>query len=391
MDPAVLPTGMQNRAERLMGLLELLEHLPAPECCDKLVMRTMKCIESGTTQGHEHDVAAAAASAAGNGQGVTVHLCEADAAAVDALVESGFDLAAVPAGEQARGRKVLALLGTLDHLEAPSTGDLLAARTMQSIQRHIEQQRLGQQIDRLSSMPGSGLSLRELVAVAAMFLIAVSLMWPLLGSARSAARQAACSANMGFTGQVMSTYAADYNSAMPAAAVHLGDPWWLTNKFNTDGTALSNSAHLFLLARTDRIRIDVLSCPENADRTVKLDPTARDWAEARCSSFSYQNQYTNLKPRLNGGPNIALLADKNPFFQPGKYRMDLRYQRPQALSENHASRGGQNVLMTSGEVEFMTKPVVSSDDNIFHAGTDGQDNYTGREGPADINDSFLVP
>jgi hypothetical protein len=320
-------------------------------------------------------------------------LCPQDQTAVDALVEAGFDLEALSDSHRRRGERVMQLLGLLDQLPHEEPGDLLVARTMAAIENTRHQERLSQHIDRLAgagSGTGSGgpirVHLRELVATAAMFLIGVSLLWPMLASARSTARQVACQSNLANAGLGLTSYAADHLGAMPATAAKLGSPWWLTNQFDDQGNALSNSAHLFVAVHNGYVPVQSLSCAANADALAALAPGMRDWPTAKSASFSYQNQYAARKPRIDGATTIALLADKNPFFEPGRFHFDLA---PNHNSFNHGR--GQNVLMTNGQVMWLDNPRLANDDNIFHAGDDGFDNYTGLEGPADIGDSFLVP
>jgi hypothetical protein len=383
LDAAAVPHPHSARCKRISSLLGLLDHLPAPSCGDLLAARTLQSVQNAT--------ACASHTSSAGPEAEAYHLSPADEQAIDALVAHGFESANVSADLRPRADLALNLLGTLDSLPAPSTGDLLVVRTLQTIQKSVEQQRLSQQIERLA-VPGSGgLSLRELVAVAAMFMIGISLMWPMLSSARSTSRQVACSANLAAAGMGLTSYAADFRGAMPAVAANLGDPWWLTNEFNSDGTAKSNSAHLFQAALMGHVALSDLRCPENLQAPTQLTAGMRDWPTNAAASFSYQNQYAQKKPKLDGSVNMAILADKNPFFQPGKYNLELRQQLPFAGSPNHLARGGQNVLLTTGEVAWMTKPLLDSGDNIFHVGSEGLDYYTGREGPADVSDSFLVP
>lgn len=320
-------------------------------------------------------------------------LCPQDQAALDALVEAGFELDALEDSLRERGQRVMQWMGLLDHLPTEEPSDLLVAKTMAAIENTRHQEQLSQHIDRLAgagSAVGSGgtmrVHLRELVATAAMFLIGVSLLWPMLASARSTARQVACQSNLANAGLGLTSYAADNLGAMPATAAKLGSPWWLTNQFDDEGNALSNSAHLFVAVHNGYVPVQSLSCAANPDALAKLAPGMRDWPAARTASFSYQNQYASRKPRIDGATTIALLADKNPFFEPGRFHFDLA---PNHNSFNHGQ--GQNVLMTNGQVMWLDNPKLANDDNIFHAGNDGFDNYTGLEGPADIEDSFLVP
>jgi hypothetical protein len=47
--------------------------------------------------------------------------------------------------------------------------------------------------------------------------------------------------------------------------------------------------------------------------------------------------------------------------------------------------------MSDGHVLWLTSPKApDSDDNIFHVGDEGQNDYNGNESPMDARDSFLV-
>jgi hypothetical protein len=317
-------------------------------------------------------------------------LAPADQQALDALIDAGLDPASVPAPLQPRADKIANLLATLDHLPDHPAPDLLTAKTLAAIERARQQDRFSQQIEALargSTGLGPGISLRDLAAAAAVLLISFSLLWPLLSSQRGTARQIACQANLGLAGRAFASYAADHNGAMPATQARLGDPWWITGDADPQGNARSNSAHFFVLIRNGYIPLASVRCADNPAAPIHLPASARDFPSYAAVSFSYQNQYTAHKPRITTGPVIAILADKNPFFEPGKYRIELR---PDTNSANHTSRG-QNVLTTDGQVAWLSNPTLTTGDNIFHAGDEGLDNYTGREAPADERDSFLVP
>ncbi|MEX2671993.1 MAG: hypothetical protein WD294_07785 [Phycisphaeraceae bacterium] len=311
-------------------------------------------------------------------------LSEADRQVLDALVEQGYQVSRLPSHQHERAERVMALMSLLDLPEA-SGQDLLTARTLEAISRSRQQERFSQQIQALTMArtPG-GVSVRELVTVAAMVVVGISLLFPVLSNARTVARQIACQSNLASAGVALGSYGLDHNGQMPATHANLGDPWWETNRFNDDGSTRSNSAHLFTLARGGYVRLGVLNCSENPNAVADIHDGQRDWRSAAAVSFSYQNQYAVKKHRMDRDPAIAVLADKNPFFEPGRFRLELA----DSSSLNH--EGGQNVLLTTGEVRWNEEPVIGRD-NIFHAGNSGFDYYTGTEGPANVSDSFLVP
>ncbi|MHC4996434.1 MAG: hypothetical protein ACYTGQ_15415 [Planctomycetota bacterium] len=307
--------------------------------------------------------------------------------AIDALVESNFDPTQAPQNLQPHTRNISDLLSTLDHLPDENPGDLLAARTLQRIDEHRQHSHFAQQVDALASGAARpAFRLRDIGAIAAMMILSVSVIMPLLSGSQQTAQQVACQANLGLAARAFSLYANDNNNAMPATKANLGDPWWLTNQFNKDGSTRSNSAHLFVLVSNDYLDLKKLACSNNENAQTESHENQRDWNNHGAVSYSYQNQFTSLKPKLDGSTLVALLADKNPFFEPGKYNLEMT---PLTNSANH-ERQGQNVLLTNGSVIWLTTPLYESD-NIFHAGDDGLDYYTGLEAPATPEDAFLVP
>lgn len=304
-----------------------------------------------------------------------------DAEALDALIEAGFDLRQVPQALQPRARILAAHLHLLDTLEVPSASEDRVQRVLHAVSAPAPA------ADLEPTVIGF-ISLREIAALAALVLLGVSLSWPLFSHLRHQSRELACQANLAAAFHAMDQYARDHQGAMPATLAHLGDPWGQTNQFNEDGSALSNSAHLFVAVRSGHASLESLSCPANEHAVTELAADMRDWPTSQAVSYSYQNQYTPRPQKLSGARSIAILADKNPFFEDGQYRLGLDRE---SVSGNHAAMRGQNVLLTDGHVEWMLTPRLINRDNIYHAGLNGADYYTGLEGPADEFDSFLVP
>ena len=313
-----------------------------------------------------------------------------DQQALDALIENQFDAAAVGADLAPRTAQLTQLLGLLEHLPEEPTGDLLTERTIQAVERARQRANVAQQIDMLSRPRGGlslGFRLTDVAAVAAIFIVSLSLMWPMLESARATSRQIACQANLGLAGHGFATYAADHDGAMPATFFRAGDPWNEINRFDNQGNARSNSAHLLVGHRTGYMSLNALRCPENPHAPRSLGIDARDFPNLKAISYSYQNQYTHRRPRLYSFAEMAILADKNPVFGADE---TCRWELSSRTNSYNHTRRGQNVLMTDGRVAWLASPVISRD-NIFHIGGGGYDYYTGCEAPADIDDAFLVP
>lgn len=318
-------------------------------------------------------------------------LSQEDRDAIDALVESGFATpvsTSTSGDDSSRAQNIRQLLGALDALPDEKPGDLLSARTLQRIKESRQQAHFAEQVNVLASGANrGGFRLRDIGAIAAMMLLSVSVVMPLLSGSRESARQVACQANLGLAGRAFSMYANDYQNATPSTKANLGDPWWLTNQFNRDGSTRSNSAHLYVLVANDYLDLEKLACSDNEQALTETTDDMRDWPDFDAISYSYQNQFTSTKPRLDGSHLTAILADKNPFFEPGKFNLEMT---PLTNSINH-DRSGQNVLLSNGAVIWLKTPLLNEVDNIFHAGDDGLDYYTGLEAPSTADDSFLVP
>jgi len=315
-----------------------------------------------------------------------------DQLAVDALVEAGYDLNAVPAAQKARAEKVENLLGLLDHLPAEDPGDLLIERTLQAI-REARQRENAQRDNAAATVEPNGFGVRwnDVLAVAAMILITLSIAMPMVSHNRANARKVACESNLAAAGFGFGKYAGDHQGQMPAVASRPGDTWWNVNTFDKDGYAESNSAHAFVLIRGGYVDAASFNCPEN-HHAVQVTIKMRDWPNAKAVSFSYQNQFTDQRPKWGRDADqqtIAVLADKNPLFVSGK-QVETDRGEDELLSPNHMRLGGQNALISDGSVRFIRIPVLNNGDNIYHA-RDVKAAYTGTETPADKSDTFLVP
>lgn len=223
-------------------------------------------------------------------------LSEPDAQAMDCLIEAGLDLERVPAQHQPRARKAMELLGLLDHLPQQSAGDILVYKTMERINRQRQQERFTRQADSLTGPSAQAqrwrISVRDLLAVAAMFLIGISLVWPMInGSAENAANHNIAGAGMGDA-----AYSNIRTASTPAKAsqnpegVRLGDPWWLLDR----PTAVENTAptsHVFVLTPQGYVNIG----STRSDSVTLMPPGVRDLPSSVANSFAAPG---NLQHRM---------------------------------------------------------------------------------------------
>ncbi len=301
----------------------------------------------------------------------------------DALLEAGFDVAAVPAVDRPRAEKLVALMGLLDHLPAPSPGDLLAERTIAAVSQTRKKEKA---TGTFGSAGGWGppVRLSDIAAVAAILIVAVALTLPSMNHSREQSRQLASQANLGGAFQALTSYAGDHRDRLPQTQFRAGDPWLHTNTFDADGNAQSNSAHAFVLIRTGHADPKTLISPTNihAPQTVTL--TMRDWENDRQISYSFRNVHLEALPTISGPTVTAVMADKNPLIYGGKFRDDLAID---SNSANHQRLGGQNVLLSDGRVVWVDTPIINGD-NIWTPGD--AETLDGTEVPVNEHDSFLV-
>jgi hypothetical protein len=205
---------------------------------------------------------------------------------------------------------------------------------------------------------GRGIRLSDLVSVAAVLLIAGSVVWPALAAARDRSRRAVCFGNLGNTGSAMAMYAGSNRDSLPVIAGLSDGKFWDVGGDRPH----SNSANLYTLAREGYVPIATLACPGNpAAPTSTWDDHARDWRSLDEISYSYQLMSGPASPRWNEGPARPVLADRSPVI--------IRLARgeaadPYANAPNHRS-AGQHLLLTDGTVRWIISPVLPGGDNIW--------------------------
>ncbi len=334
-------------------------------------------------------------------------LSPADRQAVDALIEAaargtaalklaGFDEDAttvmpLPAGDGTRAERASKLLALIGHCPTVNPSDDLVHRTLTKINTEGFKQPVYQSFG--YGLAGPSFRWSDLLGVAAVIMIGFSLIWPVLERSRADARRIECANNLAAAGAAIGSYAADHSNTLPRGNIQPGSVWWNVGQAaSEEGPIQSNSAHLYLLIREGYAHSHALTCPDNVNAPDRLDPHNHDWASAPAVSYSYQNQYNEQPTRLDGIPDMAILADKNPLFAAQAARgIGLAYRgdlAPNTASSSHGERG-QNILTASGQVLWSESPVIGDNDNIWLIR--GVDQYQGTEVPDAPQDAFLVP
>lgn len=326
-----------------------------------------------------------------------VSLCPADAEALDSVI-AGINAEDDQRADRVRGvLQLLSAVGpTATHrIEDAAQGEQLVQRTVDAAADQRQRERFAQQIEMFAEPRRTlGVGWRQVLSAAAVFLIGISLLMPVIEHNRTEAQKVACATNLAIAGSQMNAYAADFGGVLPRGPI--GDSWIKVGQpdaVDAAGRFQSNSAHLYLLIREGYVAPQRLACVANREATAGPAGMGQvDWASPNAVSYSYQNQYTPRPIRIDRSrPQLAVLADKNPLFIVRDNRVvfdvDALTDAPSTLH-----RGlGQNILTLDGGVHWSRTPRVGDDDNVWVIrGYTGR--YTGNEAPTDAQrDSFLVP
>lgn len=382
------------RVAKAAGLLALLEIEPAlhSQSHDALTDVTLARLERATGVRGE-------APAEGM-YGGDFELCDDDADALDALVTSDYDLSRVPGVLRARAARIdglLALSGVGVSGEARlggGDGEDLVARTMANVPLRVRpRERMG--------WSAGGIRMADLVSIAAVLLIAASIVWPLLSTIRNQQRQAACGSNFASVAGAMGAYAGDYRDHFPVASASLGGPtWWDVGA----GAGKSNSANLYQLPKLQYASLATLACPSNPSAPRgSCSPVTDDWSCIKDVSYSYQVMFGADRPVWKQQTPVVMLADASPVTRRASAGETIF---PEANSQNHDGRG-QWALLSDGSGRWLSRPVMGSDniwlpatmelmlrkaaERIGAGETGGMIEIHGNELPESANDSFLGP
>jgi len=310
-------------------------------------------------------------------------LSDTDARDIDRLVGAGWNT-----GSPSAAAKLLALLDAGASVESAARTSLVD-RTLDLVQADIEREhnrfRIRPSDDRMS-MPRR-LRMSDLGALAAMFLIGVGILWPVVTGMRAENQRVASAANMQAAGLGFGLFANDHDDKLPSYEKR--DPsgvWW-----KVGDAPRSHSANLFTLVRRGYASVEELASPGNPNAPIRAwDENAQDWRAWNEVSYSYQLFGTEV-PRLasHAGTTKLVMTDRSPVID------QARQGRPiDPLRGSPNTNGwGQHLLFADGQVVFSRSPVLSNGDNIWlPRGIESQAaRITGTELPADRTDAFVGP
>jgi len=318
-----------------------------------------------------------------------------DAEALDAWALSGYEVSGTPASLRERAGRHQQLASVVTDSDITAT-PLLVERTFQAVAAKVAANRA----QGIITPTSRGWRMSDMVSVAAMMLIGVSILWPTMSYMSQKGRQLSCKSNLGSVASAMGLYAGNHRDSLPVATAGFGGtPWWNVSPEKPQ----ANSSNLFTLARTGYSKLKDLACAGNPKAEVgEVKKGAYDWANLETISYSYQimgeQRPSWCRSRGTAPASIVVLADRSPVI--------LRAVNKQAIdpTENSPNHGGtgQFVLLADGSVNWMSTPDRPDGDNIWLPKAieiliqqAAKFHQTGRlegfEMPCDAKDSFVGP
>jgi hypothetical protein len=287
---------------------------------------------------------------------------------LDQLIEHDFDpeaLGPLSASDRARVDALLNLFGLLNDYPVEDPEDALVHATLALVDRHERDRSVRMSLEARSGRTrGRGIAGRvpDLVTVAAVLLIGVSVVWPLASMVRRHGIDTGCANNMRVLGNAFAAYAAEYDNAMPVVQAGLGAGGW---------DDFRNILHLRPLIEYGYCDEGHFDCPGHRDH------------DRYSASYSYRWQDPANLQTWGVGPRTVTLGDRNPVVDAA---LAGRVVPALSISINHGGRG-QNVLQSDGSVDWLDEPRLGRD-NIWLP--DGHLKLEAGARPTSPNDTFLT-
>ncbi len=274
-----------------------------------------------------------------------LNLCKADGDMLDRLVDVGFEidqLDDLSEEEQRRATILLNLFGLLENYPVEEADDTLIDVTLARIDQYENKQLSRMHIQTADvQATSSGFSFRmpDLISVAAMILIAASVVIWLGRGTRATSLSNQCASNMAAVGMGLANYAVDHDGQLPTTAVAgLGSLFGGASPERLDPTPLLG----------EYCESHHLNCPGHDGDTS--------------SGFSYQTQQKEIWDALKRHRRVfVLMSDTNPILDA---ILEGKDHDPLTRSRNHGGNG-QNQLLDDGSTMSLIGPPVLGGDKIW--------------------------
>lgn len=310
-----------------------------------------------------------------------VSLSSEDGQVLDALLalrRAGLSNGPMPADQRERADRVGGVMALLDRSPRKPVPRGLAERTMAAIEHDRAEQR---RLSRMSSAGGilqgrsGGFSVRQLATTAAMLLMVLSVLLPMLDKGKRDAMITACGQNLAGLGGDLQSFADDHKgSIQPQPPTIFRELSGFASR-ELDGSKVPTArVSLFILRDQQRIDSDHLSCPSVA-------------SDHNASYYNGQNPIAGGPLRIFLKPR-PIFADTNPLYRVTPTGLVRDTKIPGLTQSKNHDGTGQNVLISDGSVKWTVRPSVYQDNE------EQEDNLWLLQRPAkgsDDADVFLTP
>lgn len=280
-----------------------------------------------------------------------------DGVALDALLalrSQGLSTGPMPAGTGVRAQRVQEVLSVLDHSADEPVPEGLVSRTMRVIEDdRAEQRRLSFASASASGRwrPAGG-GIRQIATTAALLLMVISVLLPVLNNGKRDAMITQCEKNLAGLGLNLQQFAED-NSPQQTDILK---EHFASRK--VDGSRVPPSeVNVFVLLGKQNVSPDQVECPS------ALDPET--------AYYNGQNPAGGVPIRvLLNANDHPVFADTNPLYRFTSRGLVRDTAIPGMTQSRNHDGVGQNVLISDGSVKWKVRPTVlrpsrDQEDNIW--------------------------
>lgn len=291
-------------------------------------------------------------------------LSNASADALDLWSMSGYRAGSVPKSMRAQADRHESISALISRAIEAEEADVSEALVESTIKRIAE---IADVAEPSSFVFPIRARLSDIVSVAAVLLIGVSVVLPVLSSFRFESMRKHNEANFAVASVAFGSYASDYEGRLPVYTPSqelIGHApggrrlWWMVGL----DPLQSNSANLYTLARLGYASLDSLASPgnENAVRAPE-SPDAVDWGSLDQVSYSLRILQGAESDDRWAKRALVVLADRSPVIRKAYQRQPID---PFENSPNHDGRG-QHILRGDGSVDWLSTPWMMYSDQIY--------------------------